>query len=393
MRSVRVLPSGLVTHRRTVATSSTTGVTVAVRVVLKLPTPPPMTRSSASRMTVGFFGSPTVESLMDFNPAVNALRLIGSNDQNFAVVNANGGNLNQTAVQTALAYAPGDANAGRDPNVTAGAYNNNVPNTPQTIFYMIDYDLDTLVTIAPPLGARGSNTGGGQLRTIGPLTDAEGRPINFAPTAGLDIYTNGGSNVGVAVSGQTLYCIGLDAIDPTQPVGTPRQKIVAEQVPTQLLPSGNLPPTGGFIDVAVAPVDQPVANNADLAVKAVGPTSTFDRISLVFTVVNQGPSAAKEVTLTGTTPRALAGLRLSASSSQGLCESGTTGGLPSFTCKTEALASQASIEVLVSASYTSPVSRPILIDVDAIAKSAVNDPVPDNNQIRARVVANPVPPG
>lgn len=121
---------------------------------------------------MGFFGSPTVESLMDFNPAVNALRLIGSNDQNFAVVNANGGNLNQTAVQTALAYAPGDANAGRDPNVTAGAYNNNVPNTPQTIFYMIDYDLDTLVTIAPPLGARGSNTGGGQLRTIGPLTDA-----------------------------------------------------------------------------------------------------------------------------------------------------------------------------------------------------------------------------
>lgn len=92
-----------------------------------------------------------LQSLMDFNPAVNALRLIGSNDQNFAVVNANGGNFNQTAVQTALAYAPGDANAGRDPNITAGAYNHNVPNTPQTIFYMIDYDLDTLVTIAPPL--------------------------------------------------------------------------------------------------------------------------------------------------------------------------------------------------------------------------------------------------
>src|SRR5215475_1224947 len=33
------------------------------------------------------------QSLMDFNPVVNALRLIGTNDQNFAVVNS-GGNLN-----------------------------------------------------------------------------------------------------------------------------------------------------------------------------------------------------------------------------------------------------------------------------------------------------------
>ncbi len=60
------------------------------------------------------------------------------------------------------------------------------------------------MVIAPPLGAWGSNTGGGQLRMIGPLVDADGGPLDFAPTAGLDIYTNGGSNVGVAVSEERI---------------------------------------------------------------------------------------------------------------------------------------------------------------------------------------------
>ena len=78
------------------------------------------------------------QSLMDFNPVVDAIRLIGSNDQNFAVVNANGGNLNASAVQTAVAYAAGDTQAGRDPNLTAGAYTNNVAGAANTIFYAFD---------------------------------------------------------------------------------------------------------------------------------------------------------------------------------------------------------------------------------------------------------------
>jgi hypothetical protein len=72
---------------------------------------------------------------MDFNPVVNALRFIGSNDQNIAVVNANGGNLNQTVQQTRLQYAAGDASAGVDPNITAGAYTNNFAGAIQTTFF------------------------------------------------------------------------------------------------------------------------------------------------------------------------------------------------------------------------------------------------------------------
>ncbi len=88
-----------------------------------------------SSLTTRFAGG--VQSLMDFNPVLNAVRLIGSNDQNFALVNS-GGNLNAMAVQTAMTYAAGDVNAGVDPNVSGGTYSNNVPGAPNTLFYGLD---------------------------------------------------------------------------------------------------------------------------------------------------------------------------------------------------------------------------------------------------------------
>src|SRR5215813_15012938 len=65
------------------------------------------------------------QSLMDFNPVLNAIRLIGSDNKNFAVVNSGGGNLNATAVQTSLTYGANDVNATVTPHVSAGAYTNN----------------------------------------------------------------------------------------------------------------------------------------------------------------------------------------------------------------------------------------------------------------------------
>src|SRR5215475_6324744 len=122
------------------------------------------------------------QSLFDFNPVINAIRAMGSNDQNFAVVNANGGNLNSTVVQTTVAYAAGDVNAGKDPNLSGGAYTNNFAGATVTLFYGIDYDLDTLVTIQPATPGGSSNTGGGQLQTIGNLVTPGGARINLSPT-------------------------------------------------------------------------------------------------------------------------------------------------------------------------------------------------------------------
>lgn len=186
------------------------------------------------------------QSLMDFNPVVDAIRLIGTNDQNYAVVKTNGGPLSTVAVQTALTYPTGDANAGTDPNICGGAYTNNFAGATSTIFYAIDYDLDTFVTIAPAAGAASSNTGGGQLQTLGKIVDASGATINIAPTADLDIYTDAnGVNTLVVLNGLQVLTIDLSQIAAGQAAGTTKN-VVARSV---TLPSTGV---GSFIDIAIA---------------------------------------------------------------------------------------------------------------------------------------------
>ncbi len=210
----------------------------------------PLGVTVASTLSPRFAGG--FQSLMDFNPVVNALRLIGSNDQNFALVNSNGGNLNVTAVQTKMTYAANDVNTGVDPNICAGAYTNNVAGAANTIFYGIDYDLDTFVTIAPPLSATGSsNTGGGILQTIGSLVDPFGKPINVNPTVDIDIYTDStGNNFLVGIDNQTIFTIGLGQINKTLALGT-TQNVVVPGIRLPATPSGD-----SFTDVAIS-VDAP----------------------------------------------------------------------------------------------------------------------------------------
>ncbi len=183
------------------------------------------------------------QSLMDFNPVVDALRLIGSNRKNYALVNSSG-NLNATAVQTALTYPAGDVNAGKDPNVACGSYTNNVAGAAVTLFYGIDYDLDTLVTIAPATPGGSSATGGGLVQTIGNLVTPTGARINISPTADCDIVTNpDGTNTVFGVSGRMLFSINLAQVKTTLQRGQ-TQNVVVRGIPID-------PDLGGFfVDVA-----------------------------------------------------------------------------------------------------------------------------------------------
>lgn len=218
-----------------------------------------------SNLTPRFAGG--FQSLMDFNPVLDAIRLIGSNDQNFAVVNS-GGNLNATAAQTALSYMAGDVNAGVDPNVSAGSYTNNFVGATTTLFYGIDFDLDTFVTIQPATPGGSSATGGGKLQTLGRLVTPSGAMINVAPTVDFDIYSDGaGGNSVVGVSGRTLFTIDLSQIDPNQALGT-TQNVVARGI--------TMPDAGGaFIDIAVKPVAAtPAPTPAPKPTPTPKPTST-----------------------------------------------------------------------------------------------------------------------
>jgi hypothetical protein len=192
-----------------------------------------------------------VQSLLDFNPVVNAIRLIGSNDQNYAIVSSNGGNLNTTAVQTKIAYANGDLSAGVDPNLTGGSYTNNVQGAGSTIFYAIDYDTDNFVTIATRTNGS-SNTGGGQLQTIGKFFDNNvnngGQPVNFNPTADFDIFTdNNGVNTALVLNGNRLITLLLSQVNLNLPLGS------AQNLGGFGVTINSSTGDTGFIDIAAQP--------------------------------------------------------------------------------------------------------------------------------------------
>src|SRR5262249_32601179 len=128
-----------------------------------------------------------------------------------------------------------------------GSYTNNYAGATVTIFYAIDYDLDTFVTIPPATAGGSSATGGGQLQTIGPLVTPKGVPIKVATTTDFDIFSDKGSgaNTVIGVSGRRLFTIDLGQINTALQRGQ-TQNVVVRGI--------TMPDMGGsFIDVAVSP--------------------------------------------------------------------------------------------------------------------------------------------
>jgi hypothetical protein len=198
------------------------------------------------RFTGGF------EMLFDFNPVANAIRVAGSNDQNLAVVNGtDGSNLSTTVAQTTFAYVQGDVNFGQDPELSGGAYTNNFVGATTTLFYGVDHNQDTLVTIADKTATGSSNTGGGKLQTIGKLVDQNGNRVNLSPTSDIDVYTDkAGKNYLIGQTTRLLFSIDLSQINPNLQVGK-TQNVVVRWGPPAALPGRTAPLTGGVWDVAL----------------------------------------------------------------------------------------------------------------------------------------------
>ncbi|MBO0798000.1 MAG: DUF4394 domain-containing protein [Blastocatellia bacterium] len=188
------------------------------------------------------------QSLFDFNPVQDAIRISGSNTQNFAVTKNANGVLNTTTVQTSLTYAAGDVNAGKTPVVVGGAYNNNVAGAATTIFYAIDAARDTFLTIADKNATGSSNTGGGRLQTIGNLVDSGGNRLNFNHLSDIDIYTTtGGVNTVIGINNKTLFTIDMNQINPNLKLGQ-TQNVVVKSATLNAFPD-----LDSAIDIAVVP--------------------------------------------------------------------------------------------------------------------------------------------
>jgi hypothetical protein len=132
--------------------------------------------------------TPTV----DFNPAADRLRLMGSDGTSLRV-NVDDG---KVTVDGTHKFADADANKGKTPKVIAGAYSNSVKGTKETTLYNVDSTTWSLVRQVPP--------NDGVLNTIGSLGIKASEPVAFNVVA-----TGEGQNAAWLVTGGSLYSVDL----------------------------------------------------------------------------------------------------------------------------------------------------------------------------------------
>jgi hypothetical protein len=129
---------------------------------------------------------------VDFNPVADRMRILSSTGMSYRVNVEDG----KAVVDGALKYAEADANKGKQPMVTAGAYSNSFAGTKETALYDIDVANGTFLRQAPP--------NDGVLNTLGKLGVKANGSIAF------DIVADGkGGNTGWMLMGGTLYSVDI----------------------------------------------------------------------------------------------------------------------------------------------------------------------------------------
>jgi Domain of unknown function (DUF4394) len=133
-----------------------------------------------------------VRATCDFNPAVDRLRMIGSDGTNLAA-NVDDGTVTPG---TAINFAAPNPFGGTTPSVIGGAYSNSVAGAKATLLWDIDDATDALYLQIPPANG-----------TLNPV----GNQLGIQPDQiGFDIQTrSNGMNVAWLINGNLLYRLGL----------------------------------------------------------------------------------------------------------------------------------------------------------------------------------------
>jgi hypothetical protein len=134
---------------------------------------------------------PGVMATVDFNPAADRLRVMGSDGTSLRV-NVDDG---KVITDGSHKYAEADASKGKTPKIGAGAYTNSVKGTKETALFNIDLETGALVKQVPP--------NDGVLNTVGML-GAKPKMVAF------DIWSDGqGKNEAWAMTGSDLWSVDL----------------------------------------------------------------------------------------------------------------------------------------------------------------------------------------
>ena len=174
---------------------------------------------------------------VDFNPVPDRIRLVSSTLQNWRI-NPDTGTV---IVDTTLAYAPSDPNAGMTPFIAESAYTNSFAGATSTSLYGIDPGLDVLVLQNPP--------NNGTLNTVGPLGVNASSNIGFEIEPGLNL-----AFAAMQVSGtSSLYRINLTtgAATVVGAIGGGHQLIGLAAVLFAASPAANVIATGAATQINV----------------------------------------------------------------------------------------------------------------------------------------------
>ena len=160
----------------------------------------------------------------DFNPTVDRIRVVSSNDRNYRL-NPNTGSI--AFIDNNLAYAATDPNMGQNPSAGTAAYVNSFVGATGTGLYVLDHVLGTVSLQSPP--------NDGVLTTTRPLTGVNGMGVGGSIGAlnDFDVYFDGTSNLpylAAVPAGQTnSRFFSLNGFSPSATTG---------QVATDLGPIG-----------------------------------------------------------------------------------------------------------------------------------------------------------
>jgi hypothetical protein len=134
-----------------------------------------------------------VKTTVDFNPAADRMRVMGSDGTNLRA-NVDDGKVTKDGDHK---YADSDMHKGEKPNIVAGAYTNSIKGAKETALYNIDGTIGGLIKQAPP--------NDGVLGAVGKL----GMKVD---TVAFDIATDGnGKNEAWLLAGDTLYSVDLSS--------------------------------------------------------------------------------------------------------------------------------------------------------------------------------------
>lgn len=136
---------------------------------------------------------------VDFNPAADAMRIMGSDGTSLRTKFAQGA----VTEDGRHAFKEGDMHVGATPNIVAGAYTNSYAGTEKTALYNVDGTLGALVLQDPP--------NDGTLSSVGMLG------VELDDAIAFDIASDGqGGNEAWLMSGGNLYAVNLETGAATQ---------------------------------------------------------------------------------------------------------------------------------------------------------------------------------